>query len=69
MSELQTGMVKWFNGEKGYGFISREGQSDVFVHYRAIIGPGRRILHQGQLVRFALVEGEKGPQADQVTPL
>jgi len=69
MSEMQQGTVKWFNDEKGYGFITREGGSDVFVHFRSIVGEGRRTLVEGQAVSFLEVDGQKGPQADQVTPL
>ena len=69
MSEKQTGTVKWFNDEKGYGFIKREGQDDVFVHFRAIVGTGRRTLKEGQMVEFEVVQGHKGLQADQVVPL
>ncbi len=69
MSEMQQGTVKWFNDEKGYGFITREGGSDVFVHFRAIVGEGRRTLVEGQAVSFLEVDGQKGPQAEQVTPL
>jgi len=68
MAEKQTGTVKWFNDEKGYGFIERESGKDLFVHFRSIIGEGRRTLHEGQSVSFIEVEGQKGPQADQVTP-
>jgi len=66
---LVTGTVKWFNDAKGYGFIEREGESDVFVHYRAINGEGRKTLHDGQSVTFEITQGEKGPQADNVTPV
>jgi len=69
MSETQQGTVKWFNDEKGYGFISRDSGSDVFVHFRSIVGEGRRTLVEGQSVSFIEVAGQKGPQADQVTPL
>ena len=71
MSETQTGTVKWFNDEKGYGFISRENGKDLFVNYRSIVstGPGRRTLHENQQVEFVEVAGEKGPQADRVIPL
>jgi CspA family cold shock protein len=70
MSEqLKNGTVKWFNDEKGYGFISQEnGGSDVFVHFRAINGTGRRTLEEGQTVTFEVVDGQKGPQAENVTP-
>lgn len=68
MSDTQTGTVKWFNDEKGYGFISREGGKDLFVHFRSIVadGPGRRTLHENQQVEFVEVMGDKGPMADQV---
>ncbi len=63
MSERITGIVKWFNRTKGYGFISREGGKDVFVHYSAIQGGGFRNLEEGQQVEFSVEEGPKGPQA------
>ena len=66
---LVTGTVKWFNDAKGFGFIEREGETDVFVHYRAINGEGRKTLHDGQQVTFEITDGEKGPQANNVTPL
>jgi len=62
-----TGKVKWFNNAKGYGFIEREGGSDVFVHYSAISGNGFRSLEEGQAVEFEIVDGPKGPQAGNVT--
>jgi len=69
MSEqLVSGVVKWFNDDKGYGFIEREGGSDVFVHFRAINGTGRRSLQDGQSVTFEVTQGQKGPQAENVTP-
>ena len=61
-----TGKVKWFNNAKGYGFIEREGGSDVFVHYSAIQGSGFRSLEEGQSVEFDIVDGPKGPQAGNV---
>ena len=67
MSERIEGTVKWFNGGKGYGFIERPEGDDVFVHYTAITGEGYRNLEEGQRVEFAVVEGPKGLQADQVT--
>ena len=68
MSERITGTVKWFNGDKGYGFISREGGPDVFVHYSAIQGDGGfRNLQEGQKVEFNVEQGPKGPQASNVT--
>ena len=69
MSDMQTGTVKWFNDEKGYGFISRENGSDVFVHFRSIVGDGRKTLMENQQVEFVVVDGQKGPQADRVTPI
>ncbi len=63
----ESGVVKWFNDDKGFGFIERENGSDVFVHFRAINGTGRRTLSEGQLVSFDVYEGEKGPQADNVS--
>ena len=59
-----TGKVKWFNNAKGYGFIEREGGSDVFVHYSAIQGAGFRSLEEGQPVEFEIVDGPKGFAAD-----
>lgn len=67
--EMVTGTVKWFNDEKGYGFIAREGGADVFVHFRAINGEGRKSLHEGQKVSFQVTQGQKGPQAENVTPM
>jgi CspA family cold shock protein len=67
MSERIIGTVKWFNGSKGYGFIEREGGEDVFVHYTAIQGDGYRNLEEGQRVEFDIEQGEKGPQAVNVT--
>ncbi len=61
------GKVKWFNEKKGYGFIEREGGGDVFVHFSAIKGDGFKTLTEGQLVEFEVVQGEKGPQAANVT--
>lgn len=69
MSDKLQGTVKWFNDEKGYGFITRESGADLFVHFRSIEGEGRRTLIEGQSVTFVEVEGQKGPQAEQVTPL
>ncbi|NTS77140.1 cold shock domain-containing protein [Catenovulum sp. SM1970] len=69
MSDTKTGQVKWFNDEKGFGFIAQEGGPDIFVHFRAINGTGRRSLKDGQSVSFEVVDGQKGPQAENVTPL
>lgn len=63
------GRVKWFNAQKGYGFLEREGGGDVFVHYTAIQAEGFRSLEEGQEVEFEIVEGRKGPEAAQVKPL
>ncbi len=64
MSERETGTVKWFNGQKGYGFIARDGGEDVFVHYSAIEGEeGFRNLYEGDRVEFAVEQGQKGPAA------
>ena len=69
MSERVTGTVKWFNGSKGYGFISREDGEDVFVHYSAIQSEGFRNLEEGQRVEFTIEQGPKGLQAAQVVAL
>ncbi len=66
---MATGTVKWFNAEKGYGFIEREGDSDLFVHFSAISGNGYRSLEEGQAVEFEVAEGQKGLQAQNVTIL
>ena len=64
-----TGKVKWFNAEKGYGFITGEDGQDVFVHFSAINGEGFKSLEEGQAVEFEVVNGAKGPQATNVTKL
>lgn len=66
---MNTGTVKWFSAEKGYGFIEVEGQDDVFVHYTAIEGEGFKTLEEGQTVTFDIVEGNRGPQAANVVKL
>ena len=63
---MTTGIVKWFNAEKGYGFISREEGPDVFVHYSAIQMPGYRTLEEGQRVEFDIGPGKKGEEAQNV---
>jgi CspA family cold shock protein len=65
----EQGTVKWFSNEKGYGFISREGGEDVFVHFSAIQGEGYKSLEEGQAVEFEIVDGPKGKQAANVRPL
>ena len=64
-----TGKVKWFNAEKGYGFIEREDGGDVFVHFSAIRGEGFKTLEEGQAVEFDVVEGNRGEQAANVVKL
>ena len=67
---MAQGTVKWFNAEKGYGFIAVEGGgADVFVHYSAIAATGYRSLDEGQKVEFDVTQGQKGPQAENVRPL
>jgi cold shock protein len=67
---MAQGKVKWFNSEKGYGFIAQDGGGpDVFVHYSAIATSGYRTLEEEQLVEFEVTQGQKGPQADNVRPL
>ena len=61
---MTQGTVKWFNSEKGFGFIEVEGGNDVFVHFSAIAGEGYKTLEEGQRVEFNIVEGQRGPQAD-----
>ena len=63
------GKVKWFNNEKGYGFIEHEGGNDVFVHYSSIQGEGFKSLNEGDSVEFDIVEGNRGPQAANVVRL
>jgi cold shock protein len=63
---MAQGTVKWFNGEKGYGFIAVDGGADVFVHYSAIQMNGYKTLEEGQRVEFEISQGQKGPQADLV---
>ncbi|USE36843.1 cold-shock protein [Endozoicomonas sp. SCSIO W0465] len=65
-----TGTVKWFNDEKGFGFIAQEnGGPDVFAHFRQIIGDGFKTLREGQRVEFKVTQGQKGPQGEDIRPL
>ncbi len=68
MSNQITGTVKWFNEAKGFGFIEREGGPDVFAHFKAITGTGFKTLTEGQRVTFTVTQGQKGPQAENITP-
>ena len=67
MAAREKGTVKWFNNDKGFGFITREQGEDVFVHFRAINSEGYRTLQEGQRVEFTVIQGQKGLQADNVT--
>ena len=66
---MEKGTVKWFNAEKGFGFIERESGDDVFVHFSAIQGEGFKSLEEGQEVEFEIVDGNRGPQAANVVKL
>lgn len=66
---MKQGTVKWFNSEKGFGFIEIDGENDVFVHFSAIQGEGFKTLEEGQKVEFEIVDGNRGPQAANVTKL
>jgi CspA family cold shock protein len=68
-ADREQGTVKWFNVSKGYGFVTRSNGEDIFVHFRSIRGKGRRILREGQIIEFTLIDGDKGPQAEDVEPL
>jgi CspA family cold shock protein len=69
MSDKTTGKVKWFNEAKGFGFIERESGPDVFAHFSAIQGTGFKTLTEGQAVEFTVTDGQKGPQAEDITPI
>jgi CspA family cold shock protein len=69
MSDITTGQVKWFNESKGFGFIEQETGPDVFVHFSAISGSGFKTLAEGQKVQFTVTQGQKGPQAENVTAI
>ncbi len=67
MSERVTGTVKWFDEQKGFGFIEREGGPDVFAHFSAINSSGYKSLTEGQKVEFSVTQGQKGPQAEDIS--
>jgi CspA family cold shock protein len=69
MADRESGTVKWFNDQKGFGFIERASGDDVFVHHSAIQGEGFKSLREGQQVEFEVVQGQKGPAAENVTPM
>ena len=69
MSDKTTGKVKWFNEAKGFGFIEQESGPDVFAHFSAIVGTGFRTLSEGQEVEFTITQGQKGQQAENITPI
>jgi CspA family cold shock protein len=69
VSDKVLGTVKWFNKQKGYGFIEQDEGGDVFVHYSAIVGEGFKNLEEGERVEFEVVQGDKGPQAKDVARL
>ena len=66
MAERETGTVKWFNASKGYGFITRDGGEEIFVHFSSIQADGYKKLEEGQNVEYSVVEADKGPQAQDV---
>jgi len=67
MTVREKGSVKWFNNDKGFGFITREQGEDLFVHFKSIVSDGYRSLAEGQLVEFTVTQGKKGLQAEEVT--
>ena len=69
MSNTVTGTVKWFNEAKGFGFIQQESGPDVFAHFNSIAGSGFKTLTEGQAVEFTISQGQKGPQADNITAI
>ncbi len=69
MSNMTTGTVKWFNDEKGFGFIEQQSGPDVFAHFSAIASEGFKSLQEGQQVEFTVTQGQKGPQAENIRAL
>ncbi len=69
MPDRVQGTVKWFDAKKGFGFISREDAEDVFIHFSAINGEGYRVLEEGQPVEFVIVDGKKGPEANDLNQI
>jgi len=69
MSQTTTGTVKWFNESKGFGFIEQQSGPDVFAHFSAITGSGFKTLAEGQQVEFTVTQGQKGPQAENITAI
>lgn len=69
MSNTVTGVVKWFNEAKGFGFIEQQGGADVFAHFSAITGNGFKTLAEGQSVSFSITQGPKGPQAENIVAI
>ena len=69
VKSMENGTVKWFNKSKGYGFISRENGEDIFVHFKAIVGEGYKMLNEGDKVQFDVEQGPKGPQAANVSKI
>lgn len=67
--KMETGSVKWFSASKGFGFITRDNGEDIFVHFRSILGKGHRILQEGQRVEYYITNGDKGLQAENVSPI
>lgn len=69
MSSTTTGTVKWFNETKGFGFIEQKSGPDVFAHFSAIVSSGYKTLTEGQLVEFSVIQGQKGPQAENIVAI